>query len=145
MSSAAAALVAAALTQGAIALVLLWILGAIRVPMVRSGKMPVASIALSREPWPEHEKKVANAFDNQFQLPLLFYVAIGLTLYFGAGWLEVVLAWLFVISRILHAVIFATRNRISPRFLTYTFGYFILLLFWLDLIVRLISIAAGGR
>ena len=100
MTPATIALIAAALAQGAIALVLLFMLGAIRVPMVTSGKMPVAKVALSREPWPEHEKKVANAFDNQFQLPVLFYVAIGLTLYFGATWIEVVLAWLFVVSRV---------------------------------------------
>jgi len=53
--TATAALIAAALLQGAIALVLLWILGAIRVPLVVSGKMPVGAIALSREPWPERE------------------------------------------------------------------------------------------
>src|SRR5579863_5146644 len=138
-------LVAAMLAQGLIALVLLWILGAIRVPMVTSGKMPVAKVALSREPWPEHEKKVSNAFDNQFQLPLLFYVACGLALYFGAGWIEVVLAWLFVLSRVVHAVIFATRNRVYRRFFAYTFGYGVLCLLWLDLIVRLVLIASGSR
>jgi len=145
MSATAAALVAAALLQGAIALVLLWILGAIRVPLVASGKMPVAQIALSREPWPEHEKRVSNAFDNQFQLPLLFYVAVGLSLYMGAGWIEVVLAWLFVLSRIVHTVIFVTRNRVYRRFFAYTFGYAMLCLFWLDLAIRLIANLAGAR
>jgi hypothetical protein len=145
MSAAAAALIAAVLLQGAIALVLLWIVGAIRVPMVASGKMPVGQVALSRDPWPEHEKRVSNAFDNQFQLPLLFYVAAGLSLYFGPTWIEVVFAWLFVLSRILHAVIFATRNRVYRRFFAYTFGYAVLCLFWLDLIVRLIATVAGGH
>ena len=145
MSTVAALLVAAMLVQGLIALVLLWVLGAIRVPMVASGKMPVAKVALSREPWPEHEKKVANAFDNQFQLPLLFYLACGLALYFGAGWIEVVLAWLFVLSRVVHAIIFATRNRVYRRFFAYTFGYGVLCLFWFDLIVRLVLIATGSH
>ena len=145
MTPATAVLIAAALAQGAIALVLLFMLGAIRVPMVASGKMPVAKVALSREPWPEHEKKVANAFDNQFQLPLLFYVAIGLTLYFGASRIEVMLAWLFVVSRIIHTVIFVTRNRVYRRFFAYTFGYAVLGLFWLDLIVRLIGAGLQGH
>ena len=145
MTPATAVLIAAALAQGAIALVLLFMLGAIRVPMVASGKMPVAKVALSREPWPEHEKKVANAFDNQFQLPVLFYVSCGLTLYFGAGWVEVALAWLFVVSRIVHAVIFATRNRVYRRFFAYTFGYVVLVLWWIDLAVRLALIATGSR
>ena len=139
--TATAALIAAALLQGAIALVLLWILGAIRVPLVVSGKMPVSQIALSREPWPEHEKRVSNAFDNQFQLPVLFYVGCGLVLYFGAGWLEVVLAWLFVLSRIVHALIFVTRNRVYRRFFVYTFGYAVIGVLWIDLALQLIFVA----
>ena len=141
MSTTTALLIAAVLAQGAIALALLWVLGAIRVPMVASGKMPVAKVALSREPWPEHEKKVSNAFDNQFQLPVLFYLACGLTIYFGTGWIEVVLAWLFVLSRIVHMLIFITRNRVYRRFFAYTFGYAILCVFWVDLALRLVFIA----
>ena len=143
MTATAAWLIAAALVEGAVALVLVFMLGAIRVPMVTSGKMPVAKVALSREPWPEHEKRVANALDNQFQLPVLFYVAVGLSLYMGAGWVEVGLAWLFVVSRIVHAVIFVTRNRVYRRFFAYTFGYGMLCLFWLDLAIRLIAGVRG--
>jgi hypothetical protein len=145
MSSVAALLVAAMLAQGAIALVLLCILGVIRVPLVASGKMPVKDVALSREAWPEHEKRVSNALDNQFQLPVLFYVACGLSLYFGAGWIEVILAWLFVASRIVHALIFATRNRVYRRFFSYTFGYVVLVLLWVDLAARLLLIAFGSH
>ena len=144
MTATAAWLIAAALVEGAVALVLVFMLGAIRVPMVTSGKMPVAKVALSREPWPEHEKRVANALDNQFQLPVLFYVAVGLSLYMGAGWVEIGLAWLFVVSRIVHAVIFVTRNRVYRRFFAYTFGYGMLCLFWLDLAIRLVVAGARG-
>jgi len=145
MSATALWVVAAALTQGAIALVLLSVLGLIRVPMVRSGQIAMADIALSREPWPMHEKRVSNAFDNQFQLPVLFYVACGLALYFGPGWIEALLAWLFVISRIAHAVIFAAWNHIESRFATYTFGYGVLVVLWIDLIVRVVLAAMGGH
>lgn len=135
-------LVAAVLVQGLIAFVLLWVLGAIRVPMVASGRMPMRDIALSREPWPEQEKRVSNAFDNQFQLPVLFYVACGLALYFGPGWIEVVLAWLFVLARILHALVFATTNNVVQRFSAYTACFAVLVAFWIDLIVRLVLV--GG-
>jgi hypothetical protein len=141
MSTTTALLIAAVLVQGAIALALLWMLGAVRVPMVASGEMPVDKVALSRDPWPEREKKVSNAFDNQFQLPVLFYVGCGLVLYFGAGWLEVVLAWLFVLSRIVHALIFVTRNRVYRRFFVYTFGYAVIGVLWIDLALRLIFVA----
>jgi hypothetical protein len=145
MTAPAAWLLAATLVQGAIALVLLWILGVIRVPMVARGTMKVADIALSRDPWPESEKRVSNAFDNQFQLPLLFYVATGITLYLGPTWIEVMLAWLFVLSRIVHALVFAIRNHVYRRFFAYTFGYGILVILWLDLAIRLVLVATGGH
>ena len=145
MSAASLWIAGAMLAQGAIALVLLLVMGAIRVPMVSSGKMRMGDMALSREPWPEHEKRVSNAFDNQFQLPVLFYVACGLSLYFGAVWLEAVIAVLFVVSRIAHAAVFAWRNHVPSRFAFYTIGLALLGIFWLELIVRLVLIALGNR
>ena len=131
-------LIAAILAQGFIAFVLLWALGVIRVPMVAGGKMPVRDIALSRDPWPEQEKRVSNAFDNQFQLPVLFYVASGLGLYFGASWVEVVIAWLFVAARVVHALVFATSNNVVQRFSAYTVCFAALVVFWIDLAIRLV-------
>src|SRR5258708_14845139 len=111
MSPVAVWVVAAFLAQGAIALVLLWILGALRVPLVQSGKIRIADIALSREPWPIVEKQVSNAFDNQFQLPMLLYVAGGGVLYFSPLWFEARLPWLFILARLFHAVVVATPHR----------------------------------
>ena len=145
MTAASVWLIAAILAQAAIAIVLLAVLGMIRVPMVSSGKMPMRDIALSREPWPAHEKRVSNAFDNQFQLPVLFYVACGLALYFGATWVEVVLAWLFVLARIAHATVFATTNNVAQRFSAYSICFGMLGLLWLDLAVRLILVATGSH
>lgn len=145
MSGHSLAIVGAMLAQGAIALVLLLVLGLIRVPMVMSGKVRMGDIALSREPWPEHEKRVSNAFDNQFQLPVLFYVACGLSLAFGSIWIEVVLAWLFVLTRVVHAGVFAWRNHVPARFFAYTLGYGVLGFFWLELIARLFFIWVWNR
>ena len=138
-------LIAAVLTQIAIAFVLLWVLGAIRVPLVAGGKIPMADIALSHEPWPEHEKRVSNAFDNQFQLPVLFYAVCGLSLYFGVTWIEVVLAWVFVLARIAHAAVFAINNNVPQRFAAYSTCFAALGLLWLDLVIRLILIATGNH
>src|SRR4051812_37684315 len=136
-------IVASMLVHGGIALVLLAIMGRIRVPMVASGKMRIEAIALSREPWPAHEKRVSNAFDNQFQLPVLFYVACGLALYFGGTVFEAVLAVLFVLSRIVHAAVFAYNNDVGRRFVAYTIGATLLGIFWLDLAIRLLARAGS--
>ena len=116
-------------------------MGAIRLPLVTSGKVSIGAVALSREPWPDRERQVSNAFDNQFQLPTMFYVAAGLSLYFSPILLEVVLAWLFVLSRIVHAAIHITSNHVVRRFWAYSFGYVALVVLWLDLAVRLVLAA----
>ena len=138
-------LVAAVLTQIAIAFVLLWVLGAIRVPLVAGGKVAMADMALSRDPWPEHEKRVSNAFDNQFQLPVLFYAVCGLSLYFGVTWIEVVLAWVFVLARVVHAAVFAISNSVPHRFASYSASFAALGILWLDLAIRLVLIAMGNH
>ena len=132
-------IVLAMLAQGGIAMLLLMRLGAIRVPLVMRGKVDMEAIALSREPWPEGEKRVSNAFDNQFQLPVLFYVACGLALYLGAGWIAVVLVWLFVVTRVVHALIFITSNIVPWRSFAYSAGFVCLALLWLWLIVLAVT------
>jgi len=138
MTASAAWVVAAMLGQGAIALVLLGLLGRVRLPLVAAGKVHVSAIALSRDPWPDREKRVSNAFDNQFQLPVLFYAAAGLAMFFVPTPFEVLLAWAFVISRIAHAAIFVITNNVIHRFSAFTIGYAILVLFWIDVAVRLL-------
>lgn len=131
-------LIAAILAQGALALGLLWYLGTIRIPMVMRGEVRIDDIALERKGWPKREWQASNAFDNQFQLPVLFYVGAGLALYFGPTLFEVVLAWLFVVSRYIHAFVHVTDNHVIRRFSAYFAGLVLLCVYWLDLLVRLV-------
>ena len=138
-------LVIAMLLQGALALGLLWYLGTVRIPMVMDGKVKIRDIALSRDGWPEHERKVSNAFDNQFQLPLLFYVASLVALWLGPTLLELVLAYAFVATRYVHSAIHITTNNVVRRFAAYTAGLVVLCVFWADLLVRTLLIAFGAN
>ena len=114
-------------------------LGSIRVPLVTSGKVKMREIALGNEGWPERAQQLSNAVDNQFQLPVLFYAAVLLTLWLGgAGWLEVIVGGVFVVLRFTHAVIHITDNNAPRRFFVYSAGFFVLLAYWLVLLVRLV-------
>lgn len=137
-------LVLAMLLQGGLALGLLWYLGTVRIPMVTRGEVRIKDIALERSGWPEREHKVSNAFDNQFQLPVLFYVACLIAIGFGATLLEVLLAAAFVVTRYVHAFIHVTSNNVVRRFAAYTAGLVLLCLFWLDLLVRTLVLAFGA-
>ena len=136
-------LIFAMLAQGLLALALLWHLGFQRIPLVLRGKVRIEEIALDKERWPERARQASNAFDNQFQLPVLFYVACLAAIAFGATLFEVALAALFVLSRYVHALIHITSNHVVRRFQAYFAGLIVLCVFWADLLVRLLLIALG--
>jgi hypothetical protein len=115
-----------------------------RIPLITRREVRIGDIALDKSKWPEKSRLVANAFENQFEMPMLFFVAALLALYFGATLIEVGLAWAFVASRFVHAAIHLTSNHVVRRFSAYAAGVVILGLLWLDLSVRLILIATGA-
>ena len=111
--------------------VLLFWLGPLRVTALRRGETRIKDVALGQKAWPERALQIANSFDNQFQLPVLFYVVTILALVTQkAGIAFVVLAWIFVLSRIGHAVIHTTTNNMRRRFAAYLIGAVTLLILW---------------
>ena len=118
--------------------ILVW-MGLERVPRVMSGEIHTKDIAVDRDAYPLRARLLSNNFDNQFQLPVLFYVAAMLALWSGGtNWLEVGLAWLFVVLRVAHAAIHITTNRLEQRFAVYTTGLAVLAILWLLLLLRLL-------
>lgn len=137
-------LIAAVLAQGVLVFIITALLYRARIPLILRGKVKIADIALDRENWPEASRQVANAFSNQFEVPVLFYVAALLSLYFGATFIDALLAWAFVVSRYVHAYIHVTNNHVVRRFMAFAVGCTIIAIIWLVLIVRLIVVATSG-
>ena len=83
---------------------------------------------------------VRNNLVNQFELPVLFH-ACCLALYAadGAGTVAVVLAWIFILSRYVHAFIHVTSNRIRYRQPAFSVGFAVLGLMWALLAFHLVS------
>jgi hypothetical protein len=118
--------------QVALTLGLVFWTGALRVGAIRSGATRTRDIALGQPGWPEQATKVANAYANQLQLPVLYYLLIMLVLLVApATPFMVVLSWLFVLSRLLHALVHVTTNNVPRRFLVFVTGAVILALMWL--------------
>ncbi|MAP67853.1 MAG: hypothetical protein CMF80_09225 [Candidatus Marinimicrobia bacterium] len=85
---------------------------------VYNGKVP-DYVAVSRQ-----------TLKNQFELPMLFYFLISIILYFDQVFLiDLFFAWLFVISRYLHAYIRLSSNKIKHRSIIFQIGFYTLL-FW---------------
>ena len=106
---------------------------------VASGSVRVSQFRENRDE-PAESLFARNNLVNQFELPLLFHIAC-LALYAtaGANLLAVVLAWIFVLSRYVHAVIHVTSNRIRYRQPAFSAGFVALGLMWLWLALHLLG------
>ena len=128
--------------QVALTFVLLIWSGVLRINAVRAKTVHPRDIALGEPNWPPRPTQVANAYRNQLELPILFYLAILLAIIFGqATAVFVLLSWLFVAARIVHAAIHTTSNRVGRRFYAYTASLAIVILMW---VVLALSLALGG-
>ncbi len=127
------------LVQVALTLVLLFWMGFARVRALRRGEAKISAIALGQPNWPVKVQQIANCFANQFQLPVLFYVLTALTIVtHQADLLFVVLAWLFVATRLAHAAIHTTSNFVPRRFYAYLAGAIVLLVMWIIFAARIL-------
>ena len=122
---------------------LIW-MGRSRVALVRSGRVKVEDTALGERNWPAPTQQVANAYHNQFELPVLFYGLVALALFTRkADLLFVVMSWIFVASRIVHAYIHATTNRVARRFQAFLVGALVLMAMWIVFALRIFTAGAG--
>ena len=76
---------------------------------------------------------------NQFELPIFFYFLIAVILTFDkVSQLDIVLAWTFVLSRYLHCYIRLSSNYVPYRAIVFQFGMFVLIVFWILFLVRIL-------
>jgi hypothetical protein len=125
--------------QVGLTFVLLFWMGGLRVGSVNRRETRLEDVALDTRNWPPRVTKVGNAFSNQFELPVLFYVVVILALMLRkADLLFVILSWIFVLLRIVHALIHATSNKVMQRFPVYAAGAIVLLVMWIMFAIRVL-------
>ena len=102
-----------------------------RVKAARSGAVRIKDVALDNSRWPDPLRKLANAYNNQFELPVLYYAALALIIATGlADMVAVVLSFAFVATRMVHAFIHTGTNVVFHRFLAFASGVTCLFLLW---------------
>lgn len=85
---------------------------------------------------PEFVQKTTRSFNNQFEVPVLFYV-VG-TLYISLNIessLALILAWGFVLFRYIHAFIHLGYNHIIHRLTAFWLAAICVFALWLNLLV----------
>lgn len=117
---------------------LLFWMGFARSRDLRDGVHP-RDIALGEPKWTPRTTQIANCFSNQFELPVLFYVLTILSIMTRhADIVFLVLAWIFVLSRLGHAYIHTTSNHVMTRGRVYGIGGLALMIAWAIFMVRIL-------
>jgi hypothetical protein len=117
---------------------LLWMVGARRQALV-GGETRIRDIALGQSNWPVRATQIGNCYRNQFELPLLFYTLIALALPLGHADLFIVLmSWVFVVTRFVHAGIFVTSNDLGRRSTAWLAGVLVLLAMWIYFALKIL-------
>ena len=123
----------------ALAFGLLVTVGSRRRAAVMSGQIKMKDIALGQPGWPEGPTKAANCLANQFQAPVLFYLLVVLAIFTKqADLLFVIMSWIFVVTRLIHAYIHIGSNYVPHRFYAFAAGVAVLLIMWIIFAVRIL-------
>lgn len=103
------------LIQVGLVFVLLGLMAKARRDAMNNG-VRARDIALSGDAFPPRARQISNCYSNQFEMPVLFGLAVifGIVLH-HTGWLFVLCEWLFVASRIGHAFVHTTSNQVALR------------------------------
>ncbi len=103
------------------------------------GATRIRDIALGQPNWPVRATQIANCYRNQFELPLLFYALIALALPLRhADLFLVLMSWVFVVTRFVHAGIFVTSNDLGRRSTAWLAGVLVLLAMWIYFALKIL-------
>jgi hypothetical protein len=109
-----------------------------RVTLVRGGEVQPRDVALRQPNWPPHVLQIHNAAHNQIETPMLFYALTILAIIARqADMVFVVLAWVYVVFRVLHAYVHVTSNRVAVRGPLFGVSLLVLFIMWVVFIVRI--------
>jgi hypothetical protein len=96
-------------------------------------------VALGQPKWPARVAQIGDCYSNQFELPVLFYVLIALALPLRHADLFIVLmSWVFVVTRFVHAGIFVTSNDVRQRGRVWFAGVLVVLAMWIYFALKIL-------
>jgi hypothetical protein len=111
----------------------------LRTSAINKGVVRPGDIALREPGWPSPATQIANAFHNQLEVPVLFYVLTILAwITRHADYLFVVMAWIFVLLRLGQAFVHTTSNDVRVRGAIFGVGAMVLMLMWLIFMFRIL-------
>jgi len=87
---------------------------------------------------PESSAKLSRQFTNIFESPTLFYVVCLAALATAQSTIAFqLMAWSYVLLRVVHAYIHTGKNKIRPRLTVYFASWMVLMVMWTYLAIRI--------
>lgn len=116
-------------------------LGLVRVRAVRQDGLNPGYFKYNRggKP-PEYMLRTEQNYTNLFELPILFYVAV-IIAYITASvdLANILLAWLFVITRFIHTYSHLLHNKLLLRRKIFLYSSLVLIILWVKLFIQFIT------
>lgn len=107
---------------------------------VKAGAVDLEKAAMDNEAWSKPVVLTSKNLANQFQIPVLFYVVcLVLAAIDGVTTAALAVAWLFVVSRYVHAYIHVTSNFVPARLGAFIAGVLLLIVL---LVMTALSLAS---
>lgn len=111
--------------------ILLFAMGRSRMGALKAKQVRLGDIALGEKAWPGPAQQISNAYSNQYEIPLLFFALVALALPLRQmDLVQVLLAWVYVTLRYIHAFIYASSNNLNARSMTFFSSCLVLLAMW---------------
>jgi hypothetical protein len=108
-----------------------------RVKSVQSGDLKMSYFRTMQGDAPDFVIRSTRCFNNQFEVPVLFYVIGTLSVVLGLETsLSLTFAWAFVLFRTAHAVIHLTYNNVFHRLTFFWLAVMSVLSLWIEFLVQ---------
>ena len=107
-----------------------------RVRAIKTGEVAAKYFkAYNTQPPAERTILIGRHYDNQFQVPMLFFAGCLAHMLVGKADLwTLVSAWLFIGTRLLHSKIHLGSNILQRRVAAFAAGWFVVVVLWLQLV-----------
>jgi hypothetical protein len=131
------------LVQVALTFALMLWMWKLRIGALKSRQVTFKDIALREPAWPARVTQIGNCFHNQLELPVLLYVLVAfIPITRTNDIVFVVLAWVFVLARLVHAYIHTGSNDVQSRFYAMVASLMVLIAMWVTFAARILSAGA---
>ncbi len=112
----------------------------VRVKSYKQGKVNVVYFKHNQGKAPKTMLRWGDNLQNQFELPVLFYALVTILIATeNTESIYIILAWIFVFSRVVHSWIHIKSNHIGQRLTSFAAGFITIIVMWITFTIQMLT------